>query len=171
MSFRLKLVFLTINFLALLLTGFGCQEKVSAGPTAPNFSLPDLYGQMTSLEQYRGSIVVLDFWASWCPPCKLSIPELVKLQEKYKEKGLVILGISLDDPERASDEYLRAFKEKYRINYAILRYDRQVLIDYFAFETPAIPTIFLIDREGKIRDKFVGFIPGALEKALNVVLG
>jgi cytochrome c biogenesis protein CcmG/thiol:disulfide interchange protein DsbE len=171
MHSKLKLTVVLVSFLAFFLFSLGCREKVSAGPTAPDFSLPDLSGNMTSLAQYRGSVVLLDFWATWCPPCKMSIPELVKLQKKYREKGLVILGISLDDPGRASDKYLRAFKEKYSINYTILRFNRQVVLDYFGFEAPAIPTMFLIDREGKIRGKFVGFMPGALEKALEGVLG
>lgn len=168
---KVKLTVLVVSVMAFFLSGIGCQEKASEARTAPDFSLSDLYDTMTTLEQYRGRVVVVDFWATWCPPCKMSIPELVKLQEKYRDKGLVVLGISLDDPGRASDEYLRAFKEKYNINYTILRFNRQVLVDYFAFDTPAIPTMFIIDREGKIRGKFVGFRPGALEKALKGILG
>ncbi|MBK5100870.1 MAG: TlpA family protein disulfide reductase [Desulfobacteraceae bacterium] len=168
---KVKLTVLVVSVMAFFLSGIGCQEKASEGPTAPDFSLPDLSGNMTSLAQYRGRVVVVDFWATWCPPCKMSIPELVKLQEKYRDKGLVVLGISLDDPGRASDKYLRAFKDDYNINYTVLRFNHQVLRDYFGFETPAIPTMFIIDREGKIRGKFVGFRPGALEKALKRVLG
>jgi cytochrome c biogenesis protein CcmG/thiol:disulfide interchange protein DsbE len=168
---KVKLTVLVVSVMAFFLSGIGCQEKASAGPTAPDFSLPDLSENMTTLEQYRGRVVVVDFWATWCPPCKMSIPELVKVQKQYRDKGLVVLGISLDDPGRAGDEYLRAFKDDYNINYTVLRFNNQVLLDYFGFETPAIPTMFLIDREGKVIGKFVGFRPGALEKALKGVLG
>jgi len=73
----------------------------------------------------------------------------------------------MDDPERASSEYLRAFKKKYKINYPILRPNERIMLDYFGHFNPAIPTMFLIDREGRIRDKLVGFKAGALEKALT----
>ena len=171
MHSKVKLNVLVLGVIVFSLSAIGCQEKVSGGPKAPDFLLPDLYGDMTSLEYYRGRVVVVDFWATWCPPCKMSIPELVKLQEKYRDKGLVILGISLDDPGKAGDEYLRSFKDSYNINYTILRFNNQVLLDYFGFETPAIPTMFNVDREGRIIGKLVGFRPGALEKALRGVLG
>ena len=100
----------------------------------------------------------------------MSIPEMVKLQEKFGEKGLVILGISMDDPQMVTDEQLRVFKEKVGINYSVLRVNRQVLQDYFGNEQISIPTMFVIDRDGKIRDKLVGFRPGALEKSVSEIL-
>ena len=100
----------------------------------------------------------------------MSIPELVKIQEKYRDKGLTILGISLDDPKMVPDRYIKAFKEKYQINYTILRYSEAVLEEYFGYNSPAIPTLFLIDDKGRLRDKLVGFIPGALEKSLLKLL-
>ena len=113
---------------------------------------------------------MLDFWATWCPPCRGSIPELVSLQEKYDEKGLVILGISLDDPRTTPDRYLQAFKRKFRINYAVLRFTPGVISDYFKEETPSIPTMFIIDRKGQIRDRIVGFRPGKVEASLSKIL-
>ena len=137
---------------------------------APEFSLPDLSGQMISLEEHRGSVVILDFWATWCPPCRMSIPELVKLQEKYGETGLVILGLSMDNPRQVTDEKLQAFKEKNNINYIILRANEKVIKNYFKTTSVSIPTMFVIDRKGKIRDKLVGFKPNAVEKSLNEVI-
>ena len=71
----------------------GCtQEEVYEKQSAPNFTLQDLSGQEVSLRQHKGKIVLLDFWATWCAPCRRSIPELVDIQEKYRDQGLVILG-------------------------------------------------------------------------------
>lgn len=155
---------------AFLFLSIGCQKDVGANPTAPGLSLSDLSGNTISLEEARGKVVLLDFWATWCPPCRMSIPELIKLQEKFGEKGLVILGVSMDDPRKITDKDLRAFKKQLQINYTILRANRQVLKDYFGNEAISIPTMFIIDREGKIRDKLVGFRPGTLEKSVGEIL-
>ncbi len=148
----------------------GGQREAGAGPLAPDFWLPDLSGQMASLEEYRGKVVLLDFWATWCLPCRISIPELVEIQDKYRDRGVVILGISVDEPAQTSDADLRRFSAKFRMNYRVLRFNRQVVQSYFPNEMPPIPTMFVIDREGRIRDKLVGFRPGAVEKALKSVL-
>lgn len=161
---------LTMTLLASCLTNFGCQKEVGAGPMAPDFLLSDLSGKRMTLSDNRGQVVVLDFWATWCPPCRMTIPLLIELQEKYRKKGLVIIGISLDDPRRFTDEYLRAFKNKFRINYPILRYNNQVVKDYFGKGNPALPTMFVIDRSGKIRDKVVGYRPDPLKKSLRRLL-
>ena len=148
------------------LTVTGCQPSAESGPMAPDFSLRDLSDQAVSLSDFRGRVVLLDFWATWCPPCRMSIPELVKLQDKYRDDGLEILGISLDDPQNELGRYLKEFKEKYKINYRILLFNNKIMQDYFGMESPAIPTMFVIDRDGKIREKIVGFDPKALNRSL-----
>ncbi len=167
-SIKSKIPFVLIASFLLLYPG--CQQEDGVGEIAPDISLRDLSGRMVTLEEYRGSVTLLDFWATWCPPCRTSIPGLVRLQEKYGDKGLVILGISLDDPQQFTNKYLLDFREKTRINYTILRYDQKVLQDYFGHESPAIPTMILVDRQGKIRDRIVGFRPVVLEKSLNELL-
>jgi peroxiredoxin len=157
-------------FLLLFLFNSGCQREVGADSPAPDFSLSDLSGRLTSLEQHRGRVVLLDFWATWCPPCRMSIPELIEVQEKFTEKGLVILGISMDDPQMISDDHLRTFKKQVGINYPILRVNEKVLKDYFLDERISIPTMFVIDPKGKIRDKLVGYVPGAYEKSARKLL-
>jgi cytochrome c biogenesis protein CcmG, thiol:disulfide interchange protein DsbE len=136
---------------------------------APDFTLPDLSGKAVSLNQYLGKVVVLDFWATWCPPCRMSIPELVKLQDKYREKGLIILGVSVDDPD-TKDAYLTAFREKYKINYAILRVDDKTIEKYFGRSEVSIPTLFIINQKGMVVDMFSGYSPGAVEKSLEKIL-
>ena len=148
----------------------GCGQNGEAGQTAPDFTLEDISGNKVMLQHYRGKVILLDFWATWCPPCKRSIPELVDLQRKYGEEGLVILGVSVDDLDTVNNRYLSAFKEKYKINYIILRANSQVVSDYFGTESMAVPTIFVIDRGGEIVDKHVGFRPGAAERSIKDLL-
>ena len=150
--------------------GAGCKGEAESGPVAPNFSLSSIEGDRISLKDFRGSIVLIDFWATWCPPCRMSIPELVRLQREYEDEGLVILGVSLDDPAQATDPYLRAFKEKYKINYRILRANKQIILDYFGLEAPAIPTMFLVDKSGKVVAKIVGFQPTALRNSIEKLI-
>jgi len=151
------------------LTG-ACSEADGTSVKAPDFTLEDLSGKSVSLEDYRGKVVLVDFWATWCPPCRLSIPELVRLQESYAGQGLVILGISLDDPGQADNAFLQAFKEKFRMNYPVLRGNQRVARDYFGEERMGIPTMFVVNREGRIVDRHVGFKPGVLEKAVQKIL-
>lgn len=170
MRINSKSAIVAVALLAIIFFNSGCREEAGAGPAAPDFLLSDLSGKMISLDQFRGSVVILDFWATWCGPCRMSIPELVKLNAKHGDKGLVILGVSLDDPQRATDEQLRAFKEQTKINYRILRYNQKLVQDYFGTGRVSIPTMFVIDREGKISDKLVGFKAGVVEKSLNRLL-
>jgi len=148
----------------------GCQKEVEADATAPDFSLTTLSGQTVTLEQYRGKVVLLDFWATWCPPCRMTIPLLIKLQEKYRDEGLIILGISIDDLQQITDKDLRYFKKMSKINYPVLRFNQKVMQDYFAGERLAVPTMFVVDRNGKIRDKIVGYAPDPLNKSLAAVM-
>ena len=158
-----------IGLVALLLI-FGCQKQVDAGPMAPDFTLQDLSGNWISLEKHRGSVIILDFWATWCPPCRKSIPELISLQEKYRSKGLVVLAVSIDDPQKVSARYLRTFKDQFKINYKILRHNDKVIKDYFEGGQMSIPTQFIIDRKGIIRKKIIGFKKGAIELSLDGLL-
>lgn len=141
-------------------------EEGRASKAAPDFSLEALSGERISLSDYRGSVVLVDFWATWCPPCRQSIPELIKLQTRYRDKGLVILGISLDDPRMLNDDALQAFVREAGINYTILWADQQVAMDFLGDGQVAIPTMFLVDRSGNIVQKHEGFRPGMLEESL-----
>lgn len=163
----------SVHVLVLLIMVFlfhGCSKESNAWYTAPDFTLADLSDKRVSLKDYKGNIVLLDFWATWCPPCRQSIPELVDLQKKYRDQGVVILGISMDDPQMFNNQYLMAFREKFRINYTILRANGQVALDYFGASNMAIPTLFVVNREGKIVDKFVGFMPDQVEKSIKKLL-
>ena len=150
----------------------GCDQEVEyEEQSAPNFTLQDLSGNEVSLRQHKGQVVLLDFWATWCAPCRRSIPELVDIQEKYRDQGLVILGISTDDPRKTGIRSLLAFKKQYKINYSILLASRNVTTAYFgAGQQMPIPTLFVIDREGRVVDSIVGYAPGAVERSLKELL-
>ena len=138
-----------LSLLTVFLFG-GCRQKAESGgeiatpAAAPEFSLKNLSGQTVRLADYRGKIVVLDFWATWCPPCRKEIPDFVQLQKDYGEKGVQILGISVD---RGGTKLLTPFAEKYKINYPILLSDGKVDQAYGGIT--GIPTTFIIDQIGR----------------------
>lgn len=157
------------TFLFLLFTTAGCGNKnVSNKPIkenatsdyantsynnsekAPNFILTDTNGKQVKLSDYKGKIVILDFWATWCPPCRRGIPDLIELQKTYK-KYLAIIGISLDIDSRND---VVPFMKKYGINYKVVYGNNDVVRKYGNIQ--AIPTSFIIDKKGEIVTSFVG---------------
>jgi peroxiredoxin len=136
-------------------------ETITPGP-APGWELKDVEGKPVSFSQFKGKVVVLDFWATWCGPCRSEIPGYVKLQEKYKAKGLVIIGVSLD---QEGPDVVKKFMADFHLNYQIVMGDDDVVQAFGGVDE--IPTTFIIDREGRIRDKKVGAMKTAdYEKVL-----
>lgn len=115
-----------------------------------DFTLPTLDSDEISLGDFKGKVIILDFWATWCAPCRVEIPGYVELQREYGEIGLQILGVSLD---RGGKEGVKLFCEKYRVNYPILMDNGDVAR---RFRVTAIPTTYIIDREGNLFKKYVG---------------
>jgi peroxiredoxin len=122
-------------------------EKVQVGSEAPDFTLPDVNGNLVSLSSFRGKYVLVDFWAAWCPDCRKENPNIVSAWEKYKNKNFAILGVSLD---RNRDQWLAAIeKDK-------LTWTQVSDLKYWSSEAAVlycirwIPMSFLIDPEGKI---------------------
>jgi cytochrome c biogenesis protein CcmG/thiol:disulfide interchange protein DsbE len=160
-------VVIIVLFLVLCATNI---KTIYAQQGASDFTLSDLSGNMVSLKDFRGEIVFVDFWATWCLPCRKSLPELSSLDKKYRDKGLVILGLSIDDPDSYDNQYVSNFISKYNIEYRILRADQKVIGQYLGTEDVNVPTLFIVDKEGKILEKHVGFESGVLEKILQKLL-
>jgi peroxiredoxin len=123
-------------------------------PANLNFVLKDSNGADYNLAAQKGKVILLDFWATWCPPCKVEIPWFVEFQEKYGPKGFVVIGVSVDDPASA----LKPFGEKYKVNYPLLigngRNDIKGPRGYNA--AWGLPKTFVIGRDGNICKTHIG---------------
>lgn len=124
------------------------------GKKAADFDLKTLEGKSIKLSDYKDKIVLIDFWATWCAPCRKGIPDLVELQKEYKDK-LVVIGISLD--QQNTIKQLKPFIKDYGINYPVVLGTEKVVIDYGNIQS--IPTSFIIDQKGNIVNKHVGLVP------------
>ena len=123
------------------------------GDKAPDFSLKSVDGKTVNLSDYKGKVVIIDFWATWCGPCRRGIPDLVSIQKEFKN-DLVIIGISLDAEKTIKD--IPGFVKSYSINYPIVYGDEKVVMDYGGIQS--IPTAFVIDKKGNVVDRHIGLV-------------
>lgn len=155
----MKKTFLTVVacFLALVVVSCACREKTSVsgnvgpGAKAPNFTLYDLEDDKVSLKSLRGKVVLLDFWATWCYPCRVEIPHFIDLYEKYYSSGLEVVGIALD---KGGARDVKPFAEKEGMSYPVLIGDTLITKAYGGIT--AIPTTFVIDKRGVVYSRYVG---------------
>ncbi len=131
-------------------TGLSANGK---GQQAPDFVLKDISGKRVKLSDFRGKAVVLNFWATWCPPCKTEIPWFEDLADKYRSQGLEVIGVALDD---SSDEDIAKFAREMKMNYPVLLGKEETSDLYGGVEM--LPTTFYIDRNGKITDHVLGLV-------------
>lgn len=137
-----------------LLAGATCLtvNATEVGQPAPQFILPSLQqGQPTALRQYAGKVVYLDFWASWCAPCRISFPLLDKLHEKLKAKGFEVIAVNLDENKANAEKFLKTFP----VGFTVLRDAKGEWADQFVVES--MPTSFIIDRQGVVQNIHQGF--------------
>jgi peroxiredoxin len=137
------------------------------GRAAPDFSLPTTTGQTMKLSELQGKAVLLNFWATWCEPCKVEMPWFVDLQKKYGPQGLQVIGVAMDD---ASPKDIAAFAQKMGVNYPILIGKEEVGAQYGGIEY--LPSTFYISRNGKVIDHAFGLVSRSeieanIEKALG----
>ena len=140
----MKSIILTIAF---IVTGFITKAQVKVDEMAPEISLPGVKGYVTKLSSFKGKVVLVDFWASWCGPCRASMPKVLAAYKKYKAQGFEVFGVSIDTKK---NEWLKAISQD-RTNYT-------QVIDVGGFYSPVaekygldqIPTSFLLDKTGKI---------------------
>ncbi len=140
---------------ALALTLHQGQEPKEQLPLAPDFTLRSLDGERFTLSSLQGKVVLLNFWATWCPPCRREIPDLNRIYDTYKDRGVVILGVSWDE---LSNEQIKTFVKNYKVAYPILYGTQSELSQVgkaYAWEG-YLPTTYLIDRKGHLRDVYVG---------------
>jgi thiol-disulfide isomerase/thioredoxin len=132
-------------------TGSGTKSE-SSEIGAPVWELRDLNGKKVNSSEFKGKVVILDFWATWCGPCRMEIPGFIELQKNYGAKGLVVVGIALDEEGTL---VVKPFTAKAGINYTILIGDAKVQRAFGDVE--ALPTTFIIDGEGRIVSRHVGY--------------
>ena len=161
-----KSVLVVILFLAVLAAGCTRSERRAASSgMAPDFALPDLNGKQVKLSDQRGKVVLIEFWATWCPPCRESIPGIERLYRSLEKKGFVVLGVSLD--EGGWDD-VRSFVKESGITYPVLQGNDEIMKQYLV---RAIPALFLVDKDGRIVKQYAGGgYEDIIEKDLDALL-
>jgi cytochrome c biogenesis protein CcmG/thiol:disulfide interchange protein DsbE len=137
-----------------------------AGFLAPDFTLTTLEGETVTLSVLRGRAVLINFWATWCPPCRTELPTIQSAYDRYADQGLVVLAVDMAEPPQV----VAAFAQKFALRFPILLdHDGEVAAQY---QIRALPTSFFVDREGVIRSMFIGPMNGPLmDERLAQILG
>lgn len=120
---------------------------------APSFSVRGLDGRTVRLTEFKGKPLVLDFWATWCAPCRATMPHLDTVQKRYRERGLVVLGVSVDDQDA---DFVKRYVARLGVKFRLAMADEEVLDSYGPIRS--IPTTFFIDRRGVVTRRVVGYI-------------
>jgi thiol-disulfide isomerase/thioredoxin len=144
------------------LAGYSLRSKppsTALSQPAPQFSLSNLEGKQVGLTDFANKIIVVDFWATWCGPCREEIPQLNKLYEDYRGKGFEIVGISMDTDDPAS---IKQFTKDLRMEYTVVIGNDNVAQDFGG--VMGLPTKFIIDRKGNIIKKFTGYSPSVIRE-------
>jgi cytochrome c biogenesis protein CcmG/thiol:disulfide interchange protein DsbE len=169
---QVKLHFLAVTAMLLAL-GPSCRsaKKVEAAKggkelkSAPNFTLQDADGKTVQLSDFKGKVVLLDFWATWCGPCKIEIPWFIEFQRKYKDRGFTVLGVSMDD----GWPIVKEFAQEFKMNYPVVLGNDELGQAYGGVEV--LPTTFIIDKQGRIINVHMGLVSkDEMEKQIEDLL-
>jgi peroxiredoxin len=136
-------------------TGKAAVKQDKDRKSAPEFTLKDANGQTARLSDYKGKVVLLDFWATWCGPCKIEIPWFMEFEQQFKDRGFAVVGVSMDEDGWTA---VKPYLIKMKVNYRILLGNDQIGTLYGGVES--LPTTFLIDRQGKIASVHIGVTTG-----------
>jgi peroxiredoxin len=170
MTKRVLSVALVAALAFLIPAAAGSVEEV-VGQPAPDFTLKSVRGKNVSLNDFKGTVVLLDFWAVWCGPCKQSLPFLEGLAAKYRGEGFAVIGLHVDDRMPPLDE-VKQFLKNHKVRYTNLVSTWEV---DEAFQIYAMPTSYVVDREGRIQHVHIGFDPSKtperVEGHVRAVLG
>lgn len=162
-NFWLVIVMLTVVLF------YSLEDKSAAaaevGSKASPFTLGDLHGNEVSLSDFQGRVVIIDFWATWCHVCQETAPVLEKIFRKYKEQGLVLLGISLDEGEKGIRD-VKNFIKNFDLTYTVLMGNSAVARKYFSI---GIPTTFILDKDHVIVKKYIGDVFGFDEEMFTLI--
>jgi cytochrome c biogenesis protein CcmG/thiol:disulfide interchange protein DsbE len=156
--FRAITPFLALAALVISLTALADDSPLLVGQPPPAITLNDLGGQAVTLEGLEGKVVLVDFWASWCVPCRAELPLLVELQKKHAEQGLVVLAINVDERAKDRDKYLG----KHPLELTILDDSAQATVA--SYQVKKMPTSVLVDRGGNIAAVHYGFTSEQFEE-------
>jgi len=174
---RDPVILIVVAMVVSIMLVFGIQKARHGSPNAgsakllnqpaPDFSLASLDGKTLKLSDYRGKAVLLNFWATWCEPCKVEMPWFVDLQKKYGPQGLQVLGVAMDD---APTKDIADFAQKMNVNYPIVIGKEEVGTQYGGVQY--LPSTFYISRDGKIIDRVFGLVSRSeieanIQKALS----
>lgn len=158
-----RIVSSVVVLLALSVFVGGAAKAQTVGSDAPDFSADDTQGQKVSLSGLKGKVVLIDFWASWCGPCKQEMPFLVELYKAYKDKGLEIVAINLDTQEKNMQHFITQLSSspEFKLTFKIIHDPKAQIGGKYKLE--GMPSTFLIDRQGRIRYRYTGFHPSKKE--------
>jgi thiol-disulfide isomerase/thioredoxin len=145
----------------------------AVGNMPADYEVPTLDGAKFKLSDYRGKVLVVDFWATWCGPCRQEIPQLVRISNQNRERGVEIVGLHIDDRGRSTPQQIRRFIEQYSINYPVGMASDDMFTAYLGTVEDTIPQTLVFDRKGRLVKHFVGYGPAharALDEAVNLAL-
>lgn len=172
---RNTVLILVLSFIIITISGCSgtsAPPEIKTGdyPPAPpvlmNATLTRIDGSTFKLTDYKGKVLIVNVWATWCGPCRMEVPELVKLQKELKDKGFEVVGLNVDDDE--TPKMMKEFAGEMAVNYDLVKGDHNLFLEFYKIsKKDAIPQSFLIDREGKLLGVFVGGGPGTLSKLID----